>query len=83
MISTEKSFELARDIHETARDLALDDCEAEARLLDRRLQRDPNVSNEQRAQLVCECFTDYADACDIPGGFAEWCERFPTLAEVY
>ena len=79
----EKIRELASDIQETVRDLALDDCESEARLLDRKLARDCNVSNEERANLVSECFCDYAEALEIPRPFAEFCVRFPTLAECY
>lgn len=56
------------------------DAEAEARLLDRRLQRDVNVSNEERARLVCDCFCDFAEALDVPRPFTTFCERFPALA---
>jgi hypothetical protein len=79
-MSIQKDIELGRDAQRTAWDFALDDCEAEARLLDRRLARDVNVSNEQRAQLVADCFCDYADALDVPGAYAAWLDRFGELA---
>jgi hypothetical protein len=73
----------ARDIQDTIRELALDDAQAEATLLDRKLARDVNVSNEERAQLVAECFCDYAEALEIPRPFQAFCLRFPTLSESY
>ena len=76
-ISDEKSWEHAREIHNTVLDLALDDCEAEARLLERRLRKDPNVSNEERGNLVCDCFVDYADALDLPNPTRQFIARFP------
>ena len=82
-MSNEKTLEHAAEIRTTLRDLALDDAEAEARLLDRRLSRDVNVSNEQRAQLVADCFCDYAEALDVPRPFNAFCERFPVLAGSY
>jgi hypothetical protein len=72
-----------RDTQDTIRELALDDAQAEATLLDRKLARDPNVGNEERAQLVADCFCDYAEALDIPQPFANFCLRFPTLSELY
>jgi hypothetical protein len=73
----EKTLEIARDISDTARELAFDDCEAEARLLDRKLARDPNVSNDHRAELVCDCFVEYAEGIDLSTPTREFIARFP------
>jgi hypothetical protein len=81
-ITNEKAYEHAREIVGAIRDVALDDCQDEAERLNARLQGDPNVSNEQRATLVCDCFCDRAEGYDIGGAFVAFLERFPTLGEL-
>ena len=81
-MTNEKSEQLGRDIQETLRDIAIEDCCAEAALLDHNLSNDANVSNEDRARLVCDCFCDYAEAIDLPRPFAAFSVHFPTLAEL-
>jgi hypothetical protein len=81
-MTNEKSYELARDIQETWRDLVWDDCETDARELDRKLAADVNVSNEERARLVCDCFCDYAESLELPGAFHTFLKRFPNHGEL-
>lgn len=78
-ISDEKSWEHAHEISATVRELALDDCEAEARELDRKLALDPNVSNEERAELVAECYFDACHGLDVSDAWRTFDARFPEL----
>lgn len=60
-ISNEKAYEHAQEIQATARDIGIEYAADEARTLDARLRSDVNVSNEDRAQLVFDCFADALD----------------------